>query len=45
MIKLKDILNEDVWEAKESSTNYIINNVIIPYMDDTGKKIMKEIQL
>lgn len=43
MIKLKDILNEDVWEAKESSTNYIINNVIIPYMDDTGKKIMKEI--
>ena len=43
MIKLKDILNESVWEARFDSANHIIHNVITKYMDDTGKKILKEL--
>jgi hypothetical protein len=43
MIKLKNILYENVWKAESSTANHIINNVITRYMSDTGKKIMKEL--
>jgi hypothetical protein len=42
MIKLKDILNESMWEGKSVGVKYIVNNAL-RYMNDEVKQTVKEI--